>query len=103
MALQRIVWFGDANFNQGSPAGIPIMASESSVARLPGGYANTMSSFILDAGSSVIFYADPDFSIELFRVPSPGVSNHSPLIPAAANDRMSSYMLFSDATFTNQV
>ena len=104
MALQRIVWFADWNFNQGSPAGMPLMASDTSVAELPAGYANTMSSFILDAGSSVIFYDSPDFmGAELFRAPSPGVTNHSPLIPAAANDRMCSFKLFSDVAFTNQV
>jgi hypothetical protein len=103
MAPQRLVWFGDAHFNQGSPAGKQLMASDSSVADLPDGYGNSMSSFILDAGSSVIFYADPDFGTELFRAPGPGVSTYSPLIPAAANDRTRSYRLYSDTTFTNEV
>jgi len=104
MAGQRIVWFGDGHFNQGSPAGIPLMASDTSVAQLPVGYRNTMSSFILDAGCSVIFYAGPDFGGgELFRAPSPGITNYSPLIPAVANDRMMSFALFSDTGFANQI
>lgn len=102
--MQRIVWFGDWDFNQGSPAGVPLMGSSTSVADLPPGCAKTMSSFILDAGSSVIFFAGPNFTGgELFRAPSPGVGNYSARIPAAANDSMCSFQLFSDTTFTTPI
>ncbi len=77
-------------------------SSVTSMNRVPNN--DTMSSFHLAKGYSVIFYVDVDYQGEMFRCPSndyPNIDN--PTVRPQDNDKMSSFRLFGDLYFQKQI
>lgn len=64
---------------------------------------DTMTSYHLAQGHSVIFYFDVDYQREMFRVPSAEYGFDCPGVRPEHNDQMSSFRLYSDLHFGNQI